>query len=138
MEKVIANVGMTEKNYSASVIIGDGIAVAVGDTFEELKQQMAEAVKCHLEVSREYGDEIPAVFDGEYELVYKFYPEDLLRHYDGIFTHAALERLTGINQRQLQRYATGRSKPRRTQAEKIAKSFHHLGKELLAVEVAEK
>ncbi|GHT19415.1 hypothetical protein AGMMS4957_03660 [Bacteroidia bacterium] len=135
MEKVVVNVGMTENNYSASVIIGDGIAVATGKTFEELKLQMAEAVESNLEVSREYGDEIPAIFDGEYELVYKFYPEDLLRHYEGIFTHAALERLTGINQRQLQRYAIGKSKPRRTQAEKIAKSFHHLGKELLAVEL---
>ena len=136
MEKVIANVGMTENNYSASVIIGDGIAVAVGKTFEELKQQMAEAVEFHLESMREDGyEEIPAVFDGEYELVYKIYPESLLRHYDGIFTHAALERLTGINQRQLQRYAIGKSKPRRAQAEKIAKSFHQLGKELLAVEL---
>jgi hypothetical protein len=96
---------------------------------------MEEAVVFHLEGMREDGDEIPAIFDGEYELVYQFYPEDLLRHYNGIFTHAALERLTGINQRQLQRYAIGASKPRPAQAEKIVKSFHHLGKELLAVEL---
>jgi predicted RNase H-like HicB family nuclease len=135
MEIVLVTVGMTENNYSAHVIIGDGIAVATGKTFEELKIQMRGAVEFHLEGMQEDGDEIPAVFNNEYELVYQFDPESLLRHYNGIFTNAALERLTGINQRQLQRYATGNSKPRAMQAKKIEKALHNLGKELLAVEL---
>jgi len=135
MEKVTVTVGMTENNYSAHVIIGDGIAVATGKTFEELKEQMKEAVEFHLEGMREDRDEIPVVFNSEYELVYRFDPESLLIHYNGIFTKAALERMTGINQRQLQRYSSGVSRPRAEQAQKIKSALHHLGKELLAVEL---
>jgi predicted RNase H-like HicB family nuclease len=135
MEKVLVTVGMTDNNYSAHVIIGDGIAVATGKTFEELKTQMKEAIEFHLEGMREDGDEMPAVFKADYELVYRFDTESLLQHYNGIFTNAALERLTGINQRQLQRYAAGISKPRAEQARKIESALHHLGKELLAVEL---
>ncbi len=126
---------MTENNYSAYVNIGDGIAVATGKTFEELKKQMDEAVEFHLEGMREDGDEIPEVLNSGYELVYHFDPESLLRHYSGIFTNAALQRLTGINQRQIQRYASGISKPRESQAKKIESALHNLGKELLAVEL---
>ena len=135
MGKIVVTVGMTEKNYSAHVNVGDGIAVATGKTFEELKKQMNEAVDFHLEGMREDGDEIPEVFNSEYELVFLFYPDSLLRHYSGIFTNAALERLTGINQRQIQRYASGVSKPRESQAKKIEEALHNLGRELLAVEL---
>lgn len=135
MEKIVVTVGMTENNYSACVNIGDGIAVATGKTFEELKKQMNEAVEFHLEGMREDGDEIPEIFNSEYELVFHFDPESLLRHYSGIFTNAALQRLTGINQRQIQRYASGVSKPRESQAKKIEEALRNLGKELLAVEL---
>lgn len=128
MEKVVVTVGMTENNYSAHLNIGDGIAVATGKTFEELKQQMSEAVDFHLDGMREDGDEIPEAFHSEYELIYHFDPESLLRHYSGIFTNAALERLTGINQRQIQRYASGISKPRESQAKKIEAALHSLGR----------
>jgi predicted RNase H-like HicB family nuclease len=135
MERIVVTVGMTENNYSAYVNIGNGIAVATGKTFEEFKKQMNEAVEFHLEGMREDGDEIPEIFNSEYELVFRFDPESLLMHYSGIFTNAALQRLTGINQRQIQRYASGISKPRESQAKKIKEALHNLGKELLAVEL---
>ncbi|MDR0658444.1 MAG: hypothetical protein LBG18_05875 [Mediterranea sp.] len=135
MKKVVVTVGMTERNYSAYVNIGDGIAVVTGKTFEELKKQMEEAIEFHLEGMNEDGDDIPEIFNSDYELVYSFDPESLLRHYSGIFTNAVLERFTGINQRQIQRYASGVSKPRGEQAKKIEKALHDLGKELLAVEL---
>jgi len=135
MQRIFVTVGLTEQNYSAHVLIGDGIAVATGKTFEKLKEQMKEAVEFHLEGMKEDGDDIPLEFQQEYELVYRFDTESLLRHYNGIFTNAALERLTGINQKQLQHYASGTSKPRREQAKKIENALHNLGKELLVVEL---
>ena len=135
MEKIKASVGITERNYSAHVIIGDGIAVATGKTFDELKQQMKEAVEFHLECLREDNEEIPVQFAHEYELVYRFDTQSLLQHYNGILTNSSLERLTGINQRQLQRYASGVSRPREAQALKISNGLHRLGAELLAVEL---
>jgi predicted RNase H-like HicB family nuclease len=135
MQRIFVTVGLTEKNYSAHVLIGDGIVVATGKTFEKLKEQMKESVEFHLEGMKEDGDEIPLEFQQDYELVYRFDTESLLRHYNGIFTNAALERLTGINQKQLQHYASGTSKPRRGQAKKIENALHNLGKELLVVEL---
>jgi predicted RNase H-like HicB family nuclease len=132
MEKVTVTVEMTDNNYAAYLEKLPG-CVSTGKTFEELKNNIAEAVEFHLEGMREDGEEIP--FEPDYELVYKFDPESLLKHYNGIFTNASLERLTGINQRQLQRYSSGVSRPRTQQARRIKSALHHLGKELLAVEL---
>jgi len=135
MLKALVTVGITDNNYSAHLTIGDGIAVATGKTFEELKEQMSEAVEFHLDGMKEDGDEIPHEFMGEYELIFQFDAESLLQRYKGIFTNSALERLTGINQRQLQHYASGISKPRPEQAKKIQHALHKLGKELLTIEL---
>lgn len=135
MEKIIVTVGITENNYSASVNIGEGIAVSTGKTFEELKDEMQSAVEFHLECMQEDGEDIPATFSGDYELVYKFDPQSLLTHYKGIFTNTALHRLTGINERQLQRYASGESKPRPEQSQKIANALHRLADELRVVDL---
>ncbi|MDR2804225.1 MAG: type II toxin-antitoxin system HicB family antitoxin [Dysgonamonadaceae bacterium] len=132
MEKVFVTVEMTENNYAAYLDRLPG-CVSTGKTFEELKKNIAEAVELHLEGMREDGEEIP--FPEAYELAYHFDSESLLMHYNGIFTKASLERLTGINQRQLQRYAAGTSKPRLEQANKITKALHDLGRELLAVKL---
>ena len=132
MEKIIATVELSENNYAAYIERLPG-CVSTGKTFEELKNNIAEAVEFHLEGMREDGDEIP--FSTNYELVYKFDAESLLNHYTGIFTNAAMQRLTGINQRQLQRYASGVSRPRNVQSERIITALHSLGRELLAVEL---
>jgi len=132
MEKVIVTVEMTDNNYAAYLDKLPG-CVSTGKTFEELKRNIAEAVEFHIEGMLEDKEELP--FKQDYELVYKFDPESLLRHYNGIFTNASLERLTGINQRQLQRYSHGISRPRDVQAVKIKSALHRLGKELLAVEL---
>ena len=55
--------------------------------------------------------------------------------YKGIFTNSALERITGINQKQFQHYASGLKKPRAAQAKKIESALHKLGSELLALEL---
>ncbi len=43
--------------------------------------------------------------------------------------------MTGINQKQLQHYASGLKKPRPTQVKKIETAIHNLGKELISVEL---
>jgi peptidoglycan hydrolase-like amidase len=52
---------------------------------------------------------------GDFEVVYKFDIESLLTYYQGIFSNSALEKLTGINQKQLWAYAHVKSKPRPAQ-----------------------
>lgn len=134
MEKVVVTVEVTDNNYAAFIENLPG-CVSTGKTFSELKSNMLEAVTGHLEVSREFGDEIPEPFNGAIELSFRFDTQSLLQHYRGIFTNAALQRLTGINQKQLQHYASGTSRPRREQEQRIEAALHHLGQELLAVEL---
>jgi predicted RNase H-like HicB family nuclease len=135
MEKVTVTVGLTEKNYCACLVIGDGVVVATEKTFDNLKKEMQSAVEFHLEGMREDEDYIPNVFLNEFQLVYQFDSESLLSHYKGIITNAALERLTGINRRQLTHYASGLRKPRPEQRQRIKKALHKLGNELLEVEL---
>ena len=71
MEKVVVTVEVTDKNYAAFIESLPG-CVSTGKTFRELKLNMLEAVAGHLEVSREFGDEIPEPFNGEYELSFRY------------------------------------------------------------------
>ena len=134
MVKVIVTVELTDNNYAAFIEDLPG-CISTGKTLRELKANMSEAVADHLDVSREYGDTIPELFQDEYELTFRFDAQSLLHHYRGIFTNAALQRMTGINQRQLQHYASGASRPRPEQAQRIESALHHLGEELLSVEL---
>lgn len=99
----------------------------VGDTVVEAKNSALEG----LEIQKELGN-IP---NRNYDVVFKFDTESLLSYYKGIFTKAALERITGINQLQISHYASGLKKPRPAQAKKIEAALHSLGRELMAVEL---
>ncbi len=57
-------------NYGAFLPDIDGI-VTVGDTIEEIKKNMKEAIDLSLEVMEEIGEPIPEQLQGEYELAYE-------------------------------------------------------------------
>jgi hypothetical protein len=69
----------------------------------------------------------------EFDVVYKFDTQSLLQYYTGVITPAALERLSGIHQKQLWNYLHGRSKPRKQQVEKMEKALHSLVFELMSI-----
>lgn len=127
-------ISFTGNNFSAWIpnLLG---CVSTGDTPQEVKNNIKEAINFHLSGMQEDGDAIPESFLGDYELVYKFDAISLLSYYKGVFTNSALEKITGINQKQIQHYATGHRKPRVEQRKKIETALHNLGKELLAVEL---
>ena len=132
MEKVIVEIEYSGNNYCAHAPILLG-CVSTGDTLENTKKYIAEAIQFHVESSLEYNDPIPEVFKGEYQLVFKMSTEALLNAYSNIFTKAALSRITGINERQLWHYAAGVKKPRTKQVERIEEGLHKLGQQLLSV-----
>lgn len=105
--------------------------VGGGDTVKKCKQDVLDCI----ETLKELGEDCPQSLKDEYKLSYKFDAESLLSYYQGIFTNSAFERLTGINQKQIQHYSTGLHKPRKETRKKIQKSLHQLGEELLAVEL---
>lgn len=135
MERIIMNVARTENGYSCTCDLLPGWVVAKSGDFENFKKYVNESVDFYLECAKEDNVEYPAVFDGEYEIVYKFDVQSLLEYFRGIFSFSALQTITGINQKQLCHYASGVSKPRKEQAKKIADGLHRLAKELESVTV---
>lgn len=132
MAKVKVEIYHSGNNFSAHAPELPG-CVSVGDTPEEIKRNIKEAIQFHVEASLEDGDPIPVKFKGKYELVYHFDTLGLLAYFKGIFKNAALERITGINQKQLAHYASGIKQPRPATAKKIETALHKLGTELLAI-----
>lgn len=132
MKQVKIVIEKTKNHYDAYAENAEGI-YGGGETAEEAKQSIVKAI----ELSKKYNahGKIPAILKGDYKLVFRFDTESLLNFYKGVFSNSALERITGINQRQLQHYASGLKKPREPQLKKIERALHKLGGELLAVEL---
>jgi predicted RNase H-like HicB family nuclease len=103
-----------------------------GATVAEAKKNLLDGLSIYIRHNRS----IPAwLKDKNYHIIYKFDAESILNYYRGIFTNAALERITGINQRQIQHYASGTKRPRPLQLKKIETALHQLGEELIAVQL---
>ncbi|WP_276484152.1 type II toxin-antitoxin system HicB family antitoxin [Paraflavitalea pollutisoli] len=132
MKVVKINIEKTKDMYSSYADNVPGI-YGGGDTVEEAIKSTLDAIR----LLKEHNDpkHIPAILEGKYTITYKYDAQSFLKHYKGIFTNSGLERITGINQKQFQHYATGLKKPRRLQAKKIQEALHKLGSELLAVEL---
>ena len=104
----------------------------VGTTVAEAKKNLMEGLMLYAR----HNAAAPAwIKNKAFKVVYKFDAESILNYYRGIFTNAALERITGINQRQIQHYASGAKRPRPQQLKKIETAFHELGQELISVEL---
>lgn len=85
-------------------------------------------------------EEIAAVYQEEnkpfpvMEFTYLYDLSSFLEYYSKIFSFAALERLTGINQSQLSQYVQGYRKPSKKTAKRIESKLHELAKELHQVQ----
>lgn len=132
MEQVIVEIGFVDGNYSAHLPQLTG-CVTVGSSLKEIENSMVELVPFHIEGQKENGGEVPMIFLGTYKFVFKLSIEAMINYYSGIFTKAALSRITGINERQLWHYASGLRKPRPQQRKRIEEGLHRLGEELIAL-----
>ena len=94
-----------------------------GESVKEVKEDILKAIA----LFKEHNDEknIPEELKGDYDIEWHFDVQSFLQYYSGIFTKAALERITGINQKQLGHYASGLKKPRKAQVEKIETALHN-------------
>jgi predicted RNase H-like HicB family nuclease len=137
MEKIKVLIGWSENNYSACTDDYDrlgGIVVATGKTFDDIKNEFQSALKFHVQGCIEDGDALPEwLKSGNYELEYQMSVSALLHHLEGIVTHSAIARATGINQKQIGHYASGYRKPRPAQRKRIVNGIHNISRELAAV-----
>lgn len=105
---------------------------AMGDNIKEVKQSVQDAIDT-LDTLDEANRS--KFLDAPYELVYNFDTQGLLEYYSGIFTFAAIQRITGINRKQIQHYSTGHRKPRLEQRKKIERGLHELANDMLQIEL---
>lgn len=132
MKTVKIVIEKTKDNYDAYAENVPGI-YGGGATAGLVKQSIYEAI----ELFKKYNNpkNVPAVLKGDYRLAFRFNAESLLKYYKGIFTNSFLERFTGLNQKQIQNYASGKKRPGKTQLKKIETALRELGAELIAVEL---
>ena len=124
----------TENNYGAYVEELTGVG-GIGDTLDEVKESLKEGLIALKEACIEYGNPVPEELQGEYKIVFRMDTKSFLQMYCKVFTKSALERMTGINQKQLWHYANGLTKPRPAQVKKIETALHRLGEELISLEL---
>ncbi|MBX3241019.1 MAG: hypothetical protein KIT80_16050 [Chitinophagaceae bacterium] len=112
--------------YSAYAENAEGIN-GMGDTAAEARKSALESIKIQKELDN--------FKHKDYQVVFRYDIQSLLNHYKKVFSLAAMERITGIDQKYLQHYSTGLKKPRPERRKKIEKSLHDLGAELMALEL---
>ena len=133
MKTIIVILEKSENNYSAYIPALDG-CVATGDSLDETKQRIVEAVEFHLDGMKEEGLEIPESFQNDYHFSYKIDIESLFDWFSGVLTKSGVSKLTGMNQSLLSQYANGIKKPSSKQSKKIEQAIHSFGEELLNIQ----
>ena len=134
MKTLTAIIESAENNYAAYIEGLDGI-VATGETVTDIKESLLQAVNEYVLLCEETGCEVPLDLRGNYRIEFKMDVKSLLNVFSKVFTKSGLERLTGINQKQLWHYASGMSVPRRAQVTKIENAIHRLADELHAIQL---
>ena len=119
------NVVIEHAETNLSAYVEDAPIITIGDTIEEIEKNIREAINLYLDPGK--------VFEGEYELKFQLDAPTFINYYSNIFTKAALSRVTGINERQLWRYAAGKNVPRKEQLEKFQKGINKLTRELQSI-----
>ena len=104
-----------------------------GDTVELAKKDAEDLIKFYIECLKKENEPIPEILSREYELVFEFDVEALLKYIDGTVTKRAISKASGINAVQLTHYSSGLKKPRKAQREKIIAGLHKIANDLLAV-----
>lgn len=134
MIKLQAVIEKAECNYSAYIEELDGV-VATGSSIDELKKNLIEAIGIYADSCVEMG--FPVSLDlvkGSYEITFKTDIESFLNLYCTVFSKSGLEKLTGVNQKQLWHYANGKTTPRAEQVQRIESALHRLGEELISLQ----
>ena len=132
MGAVTVIIERADSNFSAYVREVDGIT-ATGTSIDEIKTSIIEALDVFVASCKEFKCAIPEALEGGYIITFELDIQSLLTIYQGIFTKSGLEKITGINQKQLWHYAKGLSKPREAQRQKIENALHRLGSELVSI-----
>ena len=115
-----------DSGYSASTNVNDNFIATVGETYEELKENVLEAINfTFLNDGLEFNlDEIQFEFD-----LASFF------HFYKVINAKALSERIGMNQSLLAQYITGIKKPSGKQTKRILDGVQQIGRELTEVKI---
>lgn len=119
------------KDHYGAWIEGIKGIYGVGDSLEDVK----EDIKTAISIFCEENENIPEVLKENYKLEFIFDASGLIRYYSQYITLPAMEKITGVNQKQLWHYANGYKVPRKDTASKISSNLKEFGKKLENEEV---
>ena len=130
MKKIIIVIERSADLFDAYSDNCDGIYGA-GDTLEECKADIETSIR---QIKEKLPiEQWPEELKGEYELEYKLDTQSFLEYFSQYLSLAGMERITGVNQKQLSNYLNRRSKPRKQQIERISKGLRRFASELLSI-----
>lgn len=119
MGKIQILIDWVPNNYGAAPMNEDIACVATGSTLEEVKQNILEALRFHVQGLLADGESVPEELQGSLEAVFHLSTRALLKYTGGYITQKALSKETGIAEQQLSHYANGLRHPRPAIQKKI-------------------
>ena len=122
----------TNTGYSAYMPDVPGV-VSVGDTFNELRKNVEEALTLYLETSNEYGDKLPEVLLKEYQLAFRFDIQTFMEWLSKVMSQKGLSNIAGMNESLISQYANGVKNPGPKQLKRMESALHQFADDLHAI-----
>ena len=133
MGKIQILIDWVPNNYGAAPMNEDIACVATGSTLEEVKQNILEALRFHVQGLLADGESVPEELQGSLEAVFHLSTRALLKYTGGYITQKALSKETGIAEQQLSHYANGLRHPRPAIQKKIIDGVQSICQHLTVV-----
>lgn len=130
MEKLIITIERSSDHFGAYSENCDGI-YAAGDSLDAVKTDTFEAIRILKENLPE--TQWPVILKGDFEVEWKIDVPSFLEYYSKYMSLAGMEKMTGVNQKQLSNYMNHRSVPRPRQTKRIRDGIHRFAEELLSI-----
>jgi predicted RNase H-like HicB family nuclease len=132
MNVVQVTIEKTSTGYSAYLPEIEGVATAAS-SFNELRDNMHEAISLYLETANEYGEEVSKILQSKYTLEFKFDIQTFMEWMTGVMTQRGLSEIASINESLLSQYASGIKKPGPKQLKRIETAIHRFADDLQAI-----
>lgn len=130
MKKIVMIIEKSKDYFGAYSENCDGI-YAAGDSIEAIKSDTTESIRL---LKKNLPEERwPEQLKGDYEIEWKIDVPSFLDYYSSFMSLAGMEKMTGINQKQLSNYLNRRAVPRQRQTNRIRDGIHRFAEELLSI-----
>lgn len=130
MEKLIIVIERSSDHFGAYSENCEGI-YAAGNSLDAVKTDTFEAIRILKENLPE--TQWPVILKGDFEVEWKIDVPSFLEYYSKYMSLAGMEKMTGVNQKQLSNYMNHRSVPRPRQTKRIRDGIHRFAEELLSI-----